>query len=120
MVREHEIGRRELPQRRRVRLDVRVPLRRREVDEQPRLEALVAVEDEDGQQPARQLRHDDARAAEVVALGCRSWQTTVTSCPARLHSRASDAGVDVRAGPAEQVPVPEEAPARGGRYVRWK
>ena len=38
----------------------------REVLEQPRLEPLVAVEHEHGQQPVRQLGPHDARAAEVV------------------------------------------------------
>ena len=68
VVREHEIRRRELAERRGVRLDVRVPLRLREVREQPRVEPLIAVEDEHGQQAAGQLGHDDARAAEVVPL----------------------------------------------------
>ncbi len=58
--------------------------------QQPRLEALVAVEHERRQEPPRERRHDDAGTAEVVvAARSRSWQTIVTSCPARLHSRAS-------------------------------
>ncbi len=29
-------------------------------------------------------------------------------------------GVDVRTGSAEEIPVPEQDPHGGGRYVRWK
>ena len=89
VVREDEVGRQQLAQRRRVRLDVALALVAREVLEEPRLEPLVAVEHEDRQQRRRISGPHDARAAEVVRSGCRSWQTTTTSWPARLHSRAS-------------------------------
>ena len=53
VVREDEAGRAEVAERGDVRLDVGGPLGRREVLEEPRLEPLVAVEDERGQQPSR-------------------------------------------------------------------
>ena len=110
VVREDEICRPELAQRRRVRRDVRVPLLRREVAEQPRVEPLVLVEDEDGQQPLRQLRHDDARAAEVEPLGMPLLADDGHVVPGP-HPLARDRpGVDVRPGAAEQVPVPEKDP----------
>ena len=110
MVREHEIRRRELAQRCRVRLDVRLPLRLGEVHEQPRLETLVAVEDEDGQQAAGQLRHDDPRAAEVVALGMPLLADDRDVVPGEAPLARERARVDVRAGPAEQVAVPQQNP----------
>ena len=61
-----------------------------EVLQQLRLEPRVAVEHEHGQQPARQLRRRrPSRRRGRTARAARSWQTTTTSCPARLHSRAS-------------------------------
>ena len=90
VVREDEVGGQQLPQRGDVRLDVAAALLGGEVLEQPRLEPLVAVEHEHGQQPVGQLGPDDRGARRGrTAPGPRSWQTTVTSCPARLHSRAS-------------------------------
>src|SRR5205085_11910598 len=65
MIREHEVGGSKLTQRRGIRLDVRLPLLPGEVAEEPRLEPLVAVEHEDGEQPPGQLRYDDPRTAEV-------------------------------------------------------
>ena len=61
----------------------------REVLEQPRLEPLVAVEHEDRQQPVRQLGPTTVAPPRSYRSGCRSWQTTTTSCPAGVHSRAS-------------------------------
>ena len=67
----------------------RVELRARAVLEQLDLVALVAVEHEDGQQAA-DVRADDGRAPPGRSAPARgSWQRTTTSCPARLHSRAS-------------------------------
>ena len=61
-----------------------------EVLQQLRAQTLVAVEHEDRQQPARELGVDDGRAVpRSNCSGARSWQTTTTSCPALLHSRAS-------------------------------
>ncbi len=68
VVREHEVGRQQFAHGGGVRLDVAVALLDREVLQQPRLEALVAVEHEDRQQAVGQIGHDDARAAEVVPL----------------------------------------------------
>ena len=74
------------------------------------LEPLVAVDDEHRQQAARQLGHDDLRAAEVVLLGraLLADDDDVVALPAPLARER--ARVDVRAGAAEQVAVPEEDP----------
>ena len=79
VVREDDVRGQQLAQRGTVRGDVRVTLLGREVPQQARVETLVRVEHEDGQQAVRQVGHDDARAGEVVRSGCRSWQTTTTS-----------------------------------------
>ena len=115
MVREDEVGRSELPQGRRVRRDVRLPLRRREVDEQARLEPLVAVEDEGRQQPLRQLRHDERRAAEVVALRMPLLADDRDLVPRQAPLPREGARVDVGACSSEEVPVPEK-----DSQVRWK
>ena len=61
-----------------VRLDPGVELRPRAVLQQLDLVALVAVDHEDGQQAA-DVGPDDPRRADVVPLGCGSWQSTTTS-----------------------------------------
>src|SRR4051794_16593342 len=108
VVREDDVRRAELAQDRGVRLDVRVPLSRREIPEQPRLEPLVAVEDEDGQQAARQLGHDDPRAAEVVLLRVPLLADDRDVVAPEAPLARERPGVDVRPGAAEQVPVPEQ------------
>ena len=85
------------------------------------VEAFVVVEHEDRQQPAGQLGHDDACAAEVVALRVpllADDDDVVAEAAPLARERAR---VDVRAGAAEEVAVPEKDP-HGGRpvYVRWK
>ena len=120
MVREDEVGGQQRAQRLRVRLDVRVALGAREVLQQPRLEPLVPVEHEDRQQPVRQLRHDDLRAAEVVPLRVPLLADDVDVVAGAAPLARERTRVDVRAGAAEQVAVPEEDPHGGGRYVRWK
>jgi len=76
VVREDEVGRQERAERRCVRVDVAIALGRREVLEKPRLQTLVAVEHEDGQEPVGQLRTTIAlsrgRGAPGVAPGRRS------------------------------------------------
>ena len=66
MVGEDEVGRKLGANRSGVRLDVALALLGRQLLEQPRLEPLVAVEHEDGQEVVRQFGPDDARAAQVV------------------------------------------------------
>jgi hypothetical protein len=115
VVREEQVGRQQLPERGGVRLDVRLALRGREVLQEPRLEPLVAVEDEDRQKPLGQLRDDDPRAADVVPL-----RVALLADDGDVVARAAPlarerAGVDVRAGTSEEVPVPGE-----DLQVRWK
>ncbi len=110
MVREQEIGRPELTQGGRVRLDVRPALLVREVLQQPRLEPFVAVEDERGQQPARQLRSHDARAAEVELLGMTLLADDRHVVPRAAPFPGQSARVDVRARPSKEVPVPQQDP----------
>ena len=89
MVREHEVGGQQLAERRGVRVDVGALLGVGEVLQELRLEAGVAVHHEDRQQPARQLDVTTCAPPRSYCSGARSWQTTMTSWPARLHSRAS-------------------------------
>ena len=107
VVREDEVGRQVLAERRCVRLDVRLALREGEVLEQARLEPLVAVEDEHGQQAADVGLHD-GRAAEVEPFGMRLLREDgdVVSRPGPLADERLR--VDVRAGTAQEVAVPDE------------
>ena len=68
---EHEIGRQQRAKRSRVRFDVRTSLGLGEVLEELRLEPLVPVHDEDGQQPPGRSTATVLRAAEVVLLRAR-------------------------------------------------
>ena len=115
VVREDEVCRPELAQGGRVRRDVRVALRRREVDEEARLEPLVAVEDEDGQQPLRQVGDDERRAAEVVVLGMPLLADDRDVVAGEAPLPREGARVDVRSRSSEEVPVPEM-----DSQVRWK
>ena len=89
VVAEDEVGRQLLAHRRGIALDPVVELGAGAVLHELDLVALVAVEHEDRQQAA------DVRAQTPVApprskrSGCDSWLSTVTSWPARVHSRAS-------------------------------
>ena len=74
------------------------------------LEPLVVVEHEHGQQAAGKLGHDDRRAADVVALRvpllADDRHVVAEAAPlARERPR-----VDVRAGAAQEVAVPENDP----------
>ena len=112
VVREHDVGRQQLPERSRVRLDVALPLLGGQVLQSGRLEPLVAVDDEHGQQPIGQLRPHDARAAEVESLRMRLLADD-DHVVARARPFARErARVDVRARAREQVPVPEQDPHR--------
>ena len=121
VVREHEVGRQQLVHGARVRSDVGLALRVREVLQQTGLEPLVLVEHEHRQQPVGQLGHDDLCAAEVVAVGVPllADDDDVVARAAPLARKR--ARVHVRAGPPEQIAVPEDD-AHGGecRYARWK
>ena len=66
VVGEDEVGRQLGANRSGVRLDVALTLLGRQLLEQPRLEPLVPVEHEDGQEVVRQFGPDDPRAAQVV------------------------------------------------------
>ena len=97
-------------------------LLRREVDEQPRLEPLVPVEDEDGQQAVRQIRHDDVRAAEAVALRMPLLADDRDVVAGKAPLARERTRVDVGAGSSQEVAVPEQHPhgSDANRYVRWK
>ena len=55
----------------------------------PHVVAVVAVEDEDGQQSADVRSHRGRADRGRSCSGCGSCERTVTSWPALLHSRAS-------------------------------
>ncbi len=114
VVREDEVGGKECAQCGGVRLDVGVELVRAEVLQQLRLESGVPVKDERGQAPARQLRRDDGRAAEIELL----WLTLLADDDHFVTGATPFAGertrVDVRSRAAEQVAVPEQDPHRAG------
>src|SRR5262249_15628127 len=112
---EYEVRGGELPQSGCVRLDVRVPFRRRQVAEQPRLDSFVAVEHESGQQTAGQLGNHDACAAEVVELRVPLLADDRDVVPREAPLAGGRRGVAVGPGAAEQVPVPEKT-----SQVRWK
>ena len=107
VVAEDEVGRQLLAHGRRVALDPVVELRPRAVLHELDLVALVAVEHEDGQQAA-DVRPDGARAAEVVALGMRLLAEDGDVVPGTRPLARERPRVDVRAGAAEQVAVPEQ------------
>ena len=118
MVGEEEVRLAERPQHGRVRVDVAALLLVRPLLQELRAQALVAVEDEDGKQPVREPRPDDGRAAEVepLRMPLLADDRDLVPGPAPLpHERLR---VDVRAGAAQQVAVPDVDPhgldARGG------
>ena len=109
VVAEDEVGRQLLAHGGRVALDPVVELGPRAVLHELDLVALVAVEHEDGQQPA-DVRPDCARPTEVVLLGVRllGEDDDIVACARPLLRERPR--VDVRAGAPEEVPVPEEDP----------
>ena len=116
VVREDEAGGAEVAEGGDVRLDVGGPLGGREVLEEPRLEPLVAVEDERGQQASRQLRPDHLGSRKVVPARVALLADHRHLVPGEAPFPRQGSGVDVRARSPEQVPVPEVDP----HYVRWK
>ena len=119
-VREDDVCRQQLSQCRSVCIHVCVPLLSREVLEEARVQALVLVQHEDGQQRVGQLGNDDACTAEVVALGITllADDDHVVAGVAPLAREGTR--VHVRPGAAEEVAVPEEDPHGCRGYVRWK
>ena len=108
VVGEHEIGRQQRAKRSRVRFDVRASLGLAEVLEELRLEPLVPIHDEHGQQPTRKIDGNRLRAAEVVLLRrafLRDDDDLVSAAAPLTRERA---GVDIRPGSSEEVTVPEQ------------
>jgi hypothetical protein len=112
VVREDDVGRQVLAHGRGVRFDVALALRSRQLLEEPRLETLVAVDDEHGEQPLRQLRPHHARAPEIEQLRPRLLAEDGDVISRARPFPRERLRVDVRAGPGEEVPVPEEDPHR--------
>jgi hypothetical protein len=115
VIREYEVGRKQLSDDTRVRVDVARAFAGVEVLQELRLEPFVAVEDEDGQDAAGQLGDDDACGAEVIPL-----RTALLADDGDVVSGVGPrsrelARIDVRSGTCEQVPVPED-----DSQVRWK
>ena len=108
VVAEDEIGRQLLSDARRVRVDVASALVRRELLQQPRLEPLVRVEDEHGQQATGERGRHDLRSGEVEPL----WLALLADDRHLVPGAAPRAGdlprVDVRARAREEVSVPED------------
>jgi len=109
VVAEDEVGRKLIAQRACVRLDPGVELGSRAVLEELDLVALVAVAHEDGQEPA-DIRPHELRPPEVVELRVRLLAEDGHVVTREAPLARQGAGVDVRPGPAEQVPVPEQDP----------
>ena len=108
VVQEEEVGRQVLAHDGGVPLDEVAALGLGEVLQRAGLEVLVTVEDEDGERPAGQVGPDDPRAPEVVALGMRLLAEDDHLVPETSPGPGERARVDVRAGPAQEVAVPEE------------
>ena len=114
VVREDDVRRKMLAQRRRVELDVTVTLGPRQLGKPSRLQPLVTVEDED-RQDAADVRTHELRTAEVVDVRMpllREQHDLVAGAAPLPRERAR---VDVRARAAQEVPVPEK-----DSQVRWK
>ena len=100
VIREHDVGRQALAQRRRVQLDIAVALRRRQFRKQPCFEPFVAIEHEHGQDAA-DLRTDQLRGAGVVQLGMAFLAEQHDVVPGTAPFARERARVDVRARPAQ-------------------
>ena len=108
VVRKDDVGREVFFERARVGVHVARALDRRQVLQQPRLEPVVAVEDEDGEQPVGQLGPHDLGAVEVEPLRVRVLAEDDDLVPGPLPLPRDGPRVDVRPCPLEQVPVPEQ------------
>src|SRR5205085_56308 len=89
-------------------LDEALALGAGQVLEQPRLEAFVAIDDEDRQQAARKLRPHDLGAGEVELLGMPLLADDDDLVPRAAPLARDRLRVDVRARAAQQVAVPEQ------------
>ena len=107
VVGEDEIGRKMPAERFAVQLDVALELSPAQLVQKSCLQALVFVEHEHRQSPA-DLRPDQLRRADVVALGVPllAEEQHLVARPAPLAGQR--ARVDVGARSAEQVTVPEK------------
>ena len=126
VVDEHELGGQPLAHRSCVRLDPSLELLAGAVGDAANVvEALVAVDDERGQEP-RHVRPRRRRPAEVVRLGVRllaehghvvpgARSTPARAAACRRSSRCRRAGTRARAGCASAHPAPVEAE----RTERW-
>jgi hypothetical protein len=112
VVGEDEIRREPLAHGRGVQPDEALALLPREVLEQPRLESLVAVEHENGEQPADVGPHD-LGAREVELVGVRLLAEDGEVVPSTAPLPRESPRVDVRPRPAEQISVPEQDPHAG-------
>ncbi len=111
VVAEHEIRGKPRAERGAVRLDPAVELLPRAVLHELDLVALVAVEHEHRQEPP-DIGPDDLRASEIVRVGMRVLAEDGDVVPRPRPLPGELARVDVRPGPTEQVPVPEQDPHR--------
>ena len=109
VIREDQIRRQLVTHGRDVQIDVPRPLGGGEVLEQPRLEAFVPVEDEDGEQ-SPDVRPDDTGARQVVALRTGFLAEDDDVVPRAAPLPRQRARVDVGPGAVEQIPVPEQDP----------
>jgi len=107
VVREDEVGRQLGANGGRVQLDVAVALLLRQLGQELCLDALVAVEHEH-RQDATDLGSHVSGTPEVVQLGVRLLREHDDLMPGAAPFARERARVDVRPGPAEQVPVPED------------
>ena len=107
MVAQEEVSRQLVAHRRSVRLDPDIELLARAVLEQLDAIALVVVEHEGGQKAADVGPHD-LSAAEVVALRVRLLAEDRDVVPSSRPLARELPRVDVRARPAEQIPVPDD------------
>ncbi len=110
VIAEDEIGWQALLDRRRVRSHVPVELQRSQILEQPRLEALVRVEDEHRQRAARQLRTYHVRPTEVEPIWLALLAEDRDLVPGPTPGSRDRLRVDVRAGARKEVPMPEQDP----------
>ncbi len=107
VVREDHVGREVVADRRGVGVDEALALLPRDVLHPSRLEILVAIDDEDRQEPA-DLRSDEGGAAEVVPLRVRILGEDGDLVPEPRPRSRERARVDIRARSTKEVAMPEE------------
>ena len=107
VVAEHEIRGKPRAERGAIRLDPALELLPRAVLHELDLVPLVAVEDEDRQEPP-DIGPDDLRGSEIVRVGMRVLAEDGDVMPRPRPLPGELARVDVRPRSSEQVPVPEQ------------